>query len=873
MTARCRLADVLRGIRLCLWLLAVACRPATDAPQDLAAVRSITVSIAAGRVAVGASVLATAVLKNGTGAVVTDQLPVWRSLNPTIAVVEPNGLITGVSLGTATIRAAFGAVTTDAQVVVGNPVASAVTMVRDTGTVTLPGGSLQFQAVARDAGGAVIARPDFTWTSATPLIARVNAQGVVSPVAAGTALIRASMDSATAQAAITVQLAPAANAPTITSIAPSSTLVPGNTYTLTGANFANISSGNTVLIDGVPATVGSSSLTQLVITLPATGFPCEPTHQAFIQVTAGGLTGGGTAALQVASPRTLQPGQSVILSAAGDVRCNELALTGGRYLVSVYNASRSSISPTALNAVSATLRGATTLGGGQVGIVGSLPAASNSILPANAPSAVRAADASASNAATRHLAVLERNRGMWRAAGAGSVVRSSSLTVAASATIGSIAPVKLPNLDAANFCASNIVVNARTVFVGQRAVILEDTSTVFGARATLAGQMDDYYRRLGQEFDAVVWPLITTNFGNPLAVDAQIGGPGKVVMVFSPRINVMQQQSVQGFAVSCDLDPTLPSSNAGAFFYAVVPTSTAGGYTTTETRDSWLRQIRPTVVHELKHIASFAERRSRALSLDPLLADASWEEGMARVAEELYARTFYQTGAKADLRYAATVGCDLTFQTIGSPCQDRPMLMQQHFAALFTALAGSPSLSPLGKSQASDVSFYANAWSLLRWAVDQFGPSESQFLSAFTTSASTGVPALEARTGGLPWEQLLGEWSLAMYLDDLPGFTSGTPRIDFPSWNLRNIFAGYCADLGPCTTPTNPVQLFPRPIPQQPRALTYGNFSSSLTALVGGGYALFEIGGTQTARQLLELKAPNGSDPPSTLRIAIARVQ
>ena len=41
-------------------------------------------------------------------------------------------------------------------------------------------------------------------------------------------------------------------------------------------------------------------------------------------------------------------------------------------------------------------------------------------------------------------------------------------------------------------------------------------------------------------------------------------------------------------------------------------------------------------------------------------------------------------------------------------------------AALFTALAGSPSLSPLGKSQASDVSFYANAWSLLRWAVDQF---------------------------------------------------------------------------------------------------------------------------------------------------------
>ena len=38
--------------------LRLAYGPATDAPQDLAAVRSITVSIAAGRVAVGASVLA-----------------------------------------------------------------------------------------------------------------------------------------------------------------------------------------------------------------------------------------------------------------------------------------------------------------------------------------------------------------------------------------------------------------------------------------------------------------------------------------------------------------------------------------------------------------------------------------------------------------------------------------------------------------------------------------------------------------------------------------------------------------------------------------------------------------------------------------------
>jgi hypothetical protein len=69
------------------------------------------------------------------------------------------------------------------------------------------------------------------------------------------------------------------------------------------------------------------------------------------------------------------------------------------------------------------------------------------------------------------------------------------------------------------------------------------------------------------------------------------------------------------------------------------------------------------------------------------------------------------------------------------------------------------------------------------------------------------------------------------------------------------------------------VQQYPRPIPQQPRAVSFGNFTSAINAMVGGGYTLFDLGGTQTARQLLELKGPNGTDPPSTMRIAIARVQ
>ncbi len=873
--------------RLWVLLLAIACRSGTDGPGDPSAVRTISVALSANRMTVGASVLATAQLRDGTGALVVDRAPTWTSLNPAVAVVEATGVVTGVGVGSAVIRAAVGSASSEAQVVVVNPVAASISLVRDTVAVTLPGGTVQLIATVRDAAGNPIASPDVTWSSATPLIARVNSVGLVTPVAAGTAIIRAVSDSAVVQATVNVQLASVANAPTITNIAPTFTLIPGGSYTLTGTNFAPSAAGNTVLIDGLPAVVGATSSTQMVITVPTTGFACEPTHQAFVQITANGVTGGGTATLQVANTRTLQPGQSLVLSAPGDVRCNELALTGGRYVVSVYNAARTSVTPTALGAVAATLRGAVSVGAGQFPSTGASRSAAIASSLVNAPPALpflRATDRTERRLAT-HLDILERNRGMLapavRRSASGTTLRSlsatprraSSITAAASSTVGAISAVKLPNLDATNFCTSSIPINARTVFVGQRAIILEDTSSLAGTRPTLAGQMDDYYRRLGQEFDDVMWPLITTNFGNPLLVDAQVGGIGKVVMVFSPKVNAMQQQTVQGFAVSCDLDPNLPSSNAGAFFYAIVPTSAAVGYASDETRDGWLRQLRGTVVHEVKHIAAFAERRFRLLSLDPLLTDISWEEGMARAAEELYARTIYRAGASANLRYAATIGCDIKYATPGPPCQDRPVLMQRHFEGLFDALAAPAVFSPLGRTQSNDISFYASAWSLLRWAADHYGVSESQFFSAFTSGAPTGVPALEARTSGHPWEELLGEWSLAMYLDDLNGFSAANQRLTFPSWDLRNVFYGLCGDLGPCTTATNPVQRFPRPIPQQPRVQSFGNFSASIPSIVGGGYQLFDLGGTQTSRQLLELKSANGGDPPPSVRIAIVRVQ
>ncbi len=491
------------------------------------------------------------------------------------------------------------------------------------------------------------------------------------------------------------------------------------------------------------------------------------------------------------------------------------------------------------------------------------------------------------NADLRHVRLLEQNMELLRthmvelraqlAASRARPARTISAQVAAGggiATVGNITPLKVPNLNATNFCVTNTAIGARTVFVGAHSIIVEDTTTVFAGGPTLAGQMDNYYQQLGQEFESVMYPIELANFGNPLVMDAQLGNLGKIVMVFSPLVNGTSEGTILGFTANCDFYSvsTFPSSNFGEYFYAAVPTSTALGYFDSGTRDSWFRQIRPTVIHEVKHITAFAERISHP---GWVLEDLSWEEGMARTAEELYARTFYGTSAKQNTGYAASIGCDNKYAGTTPPCANRPLLMLRHFDGLYTYF-GSPELvSMLGRTYAQDFTFYASAWAVERWANDIFSTTESQFLKDWTSGGGTGVTGvanLEARTSQ-PWEQSLGEWSLAMYMDDFPGFTPANPHLQFLSWNTPDIWLGMCQDLGPCSNPNNTSQLYPSSNPFSPHFVSFGNFSVNVTPLEGGAFSIFDLSGTQSAKQLIEVKSVSGGDPPSTVRIAIVRIQ
>ena len=85
-----------------------------------------------------------------------------------------------------------------------NPPAVARVTVEAASTTIAVGGSVQLQAVVRDADGNPLDDRTVTWASANMAIATVSASGMVTGVSAGEAPINASVDTVTGTLAITV---------------------------------------------------------------------------------------------------------------------------------------------------------------------------------------------------------------------------------------------------------------------------------------------------------------------------------------------------------------------------------------------------------------------------------------------------------------------------------------------------------------------------------------------------------------------------------------------------------------------------------------------------------------------------------------------
>lgn len=135
----------------------------------------------------------------------------YRTLDPNIVSVTPNGLVTGLSEGDGRVEARAATVLSMFTVRVRLPVASVV--VRPDRANLQVGSTVQFTAQAFGTAGQLLNRT-FTWASSDNGIVSVDPSGRATGVAVGSAEIRATVDGVTGTADATVTTLPPPAPPT-----------------------------------------------------------------------------------------------------------------------------------------------------------------------------------------------------------------------------------------------------------------------------------------------------------------------------------------------------------------------------------------------------------------------------------------------------------------------------------------------------------------------------------------------------------------------------------------------------------------------------------------------------------------------------------
>lgn len=175
------------------------------------ALQSITITPPSPSVVKGQTVQLTASGVNTDGST-TNNLPnlTWTTSAASIATVNTNGLVGGVTAGTATVTATSGSVSGTATVTVTNSAIKSISITPTTAQISVTGiGGATTQQYTATATFADNSTQDITnsatWTSSNTAVATISTSGLAQAVAAGSTTITASSGNVTSnQATLTV---------------------------------------------------------------------------------------------------------------------------------------------------------------------------------------------------------------------------------------------------------------------------------------------------------------------------------------------------------------------------------------------------------------------------------------------------------------------------------------------------------------------------------------------------------------------------------------------------------------------------------------------------------------------------------------------
>ena|SRR5690349_4468013 len=178
-------------------------------PDATSPVADIVVNPPAPTVALNAQMPLQALVRNAAGELVPDASVTWTVENGDIASVSPAGVVTGLALGSTQVAASARGKSGIATVTVTKTPVASVVVSPNSATATI-GSKTQLTAATYDGGQSVLTGRAVTWATSNAAVATVDANGLVTAKAGGTATITATSEGKSGACQLTVALLPVA---------------------------------------------------------------------------------------------------------------------------------------------------------------------------------------------------------------------------------------------------------------------------------------------------------------------------------------------------------------------------------------------------------------------------------------------------------------------------------------------------------------------------------------------------------------------------------------------------------------------------------------------------------------------------------------
>ncbi len=365
-------------------------------------------------------------------------------------------------------------------------------------------------------------------------------------------------------------------------------------------------------------------------------------------------------------------------------------------------------------------------------------------------------------AAAFHAHLRERERALAERKGAAQLDRGAVAAVAAEPP--SIGDQRTFDVCATTDCDTFVQSTGTAKVVGQRVAIFLDNSVPTG------GYTQADLDKVGTLFDSQLYPIDTTAFGR----ESDLDNNGVVIVLLTPKVNALTPDCnstgsvILGYFFGLDLLPAQQHSNDGEVFYGLVPDPGNSGCDISKNFATSF--LPPVFIHEFQHMISFGQHVVTRQGT----AEATWlNEGLSHFAEELGGRLIPDAECQP-----AFASCEDQF--IGGDADNAYEYLNDTESNFL--IESDNSTGTLGERGAN--------WLFVRWLADHFAatqPAGTELTRALDQTNRTGVANVEAVTGE-NFSTLVGQWQLANYLDNLPGFTPLSDRLQYSSFDFRALY-------------------------------------------------------------------------------------